>query len=99
MDKNKPLRFQLPSSRNYFCEMTKKPSGYELAFFKSINKIKTAFIQEQQLDRQYLHKIAVDAGIEFYALTGPYDCADEILRQWHRNFKEKGFFQKLFGKK
>ena len=99
MAKTKTVRFQLPSSRNYYCEMTKKPSGYELVFFRSTDKIKTVNLQELQLDRHYLHKLAVNVGIEFYALTGPYDCADEILRQWHENFKEKGFFQKLFNKK
>ncbi len=98
MDKNKRVRFQLPSSRNYFCEMSKNPSGYELVFFHSSTKKKTVVISEKQLDRHYLHKIAVNIGIEFYALSGPYDCADEILRQWHKNFEEKGFLQRLFGK-
>ena len=98
MDKNKRVRFQLPSSRNYFCEMAKKPSGYELVFFQSSTKIKTVTVNEKQIDRHYLHKIAVSIGIEFYALTGPYDVADEILRQWQKNFEGKGFFQRLFGK-
>ena len=98
MATNKRIRFQLPSSRNYFCEMTKIPSGYELEFFQSSTKIKTVTISEKQLDRHYLHKIAVSIGIEFYALTGPYDCADEILRRWHKNFEERGFLQRLFGK-
>ena len=98
MVKNKRIRFQLPSSRNYFCEMAESPSGYELVFFQSSTKLKTVSISEKQLDRHYLHKIAVGIGIEFYALTGPYDCADEILRQWHKNFENKGFFQRFFGK-
>jgi len=98
MAKNNRIRFQLPSSRNYFCEMSKTPSGYELVFFQASKMIKNVAISERQLDRHYLHKIAVGIGIEFYALTGPYDCADEILRQWHKNFEDKGFFQRLFGK-
>ena len=98
MAKNKKVRFQLPSSRNYFCEMSKNPSGYELVFFQSSNKVKTVAITERQLDRHYLHKVAVSIGIEFYALTGPYDCADAILRQWHKNFEKKGFLQRIFGK-
>ena len=98
MVKNKAIRFQLPSSRNYFCEMTKTSSGYELIFFQSSTKLKTVIISERQLDRHYLHKTAVGIGIEFYALTGPYDCADEILRQWHKNFENKGFLQRIFGK-
>jgi len=98
MAKNKRVRFQLPSSRNYFCEMTKKPSGYELVFFQSSTKVKTVIISEQQLSRHYLHKVAVSIGIEFYALTGPYDCADAILRQWQKNFEDRGFLQRLFGK-
>ena len=98
MAKNKRVRFQLPSSRNYFCEMAKSPTGYELVFFQSSNKVKTVTITERQLDRHYLHKVAVSIGIEFYALTGPYDCADEILRQWHENFENKGFLQRIFGK-
>jgi hypothetical protein len=78
--------------------MAKSPSGYDLVFFQSSNKVKTVAISERQLDRHYLHKIAVSIGIEFYALTGPYDVADEILRQWHKNFEDKGFLQRLFGK-
>ena len=98
MAKNKRVRFQLPSSRNYYCEMTKNPSGYELVFFQSSTKKKKVVIREDQLDRHYLHKIAVSIGIEFYALTGPYDVADEILRQWAKNFEDRGFLQKIFGK-
>lgn len=95
---NQKVRFQVPSSRNHFCEMQKTKVGYQLTFFNVSEKIKVAEISESQLDREYLRKLAVNTGIEFYALTGPYDCSDEILRQWHKHFKKKGFLQKLLGK-
>lgn len=91
------LRFQLPSARNHFCEMTKINEGYKLTFFNQERKIRSENITEAQLDREFLRKIAVSSGIEFYALTGPYDVADEILNQWHENFKRKGLFSRLFG--
>ena len=90
------VRFQLPSSRNYFCEMSRIDEGYELIFYQAITRIKTFHITEAQIDRQYLHKIAVNVGIDFYALTGPYDCADKILRQWHKHFKKKSWKERLF---
>ena len=78
--------------------MQKLKEGYRLAFFNVGGKIKTVEITESQLDREYLRKLAVNTGIEFYALTGPYDCSDEILRQWHKHFKKKGLMSRLFGK-
>ena len=78
--------------------MQKTKEGYRLTFFNVGEKIKVVKISESQLDREYLRKLAVNTGIEFYALTGPYDCSDEILRQWHKHFKKKGFFQRLLGK-
>jgi hypothetical protein len=42
--------------------------------------------------------MAVNVGIDFYALTGPYDFADEILRLWHKNFKKKGILERIFKK-
>ena len=93
---NKKVRFQLPSSREYFCEMSSNETGYELTFYKANTRLKAVKITEAQLDREFLRKLAVNVGIEFYALTGPYDCADAILRQWHQNFKKKGFLQRLF---
>ena len=97
MSSNK-IRFQLPSSTDYFCEMSGIKGGYKLVFYQSIKKIKTITITEAQLDRQFLHKVTVNVGINFYALSGPYDCADEILRQWHRHFKRKSWKQRLFGR-
>ncbi|MFX0052538.1 MAG: hypothetical protein ACFE8U_14740 [Candidatus Hermodarchaeota archaeon] len=94
----KKIRFQLPSSRNHFCEMSESNGGYKITFFNITRKLKTIEISEAQLDRQYLHKISINAGIEFYALTGPYDTADEILRQWHKHFEKKGFLRRLLGK-
>ncbi|MFX0125170.1 MAG: hypothetical protein ACFFAE_16175 [Candidatus Hodarchaeota archaeon] len=94
---NQKIRFQVPSSRNHYCEMQKIKEGYRLTFFNVNKKIKTLEITETQLDREYLRKLSVNAGIEFYALTGPYDCSEEILRQWHKHFRKKGFFQRLFG--
>jgi hypothetical protein len=79
--------------------MAKTPTGYELVFSQASSKVKTVIISEKQLDRHYLHKIAVSIGIEFYALTGPYDVADAILRQWHANFEDRGFLHRIFGKK
>jgi hypothetical protein len=76
--------------------MTKIKEGYRLTFFNTTRKLKTIEISEAQLDRQYLHKISINAGIEFYALTGPYDAADEILRQWEKHFEKKGFFSRIF---
>lgn len=96
--KPQKIRFQIPSSRNHFCEMQKTEEGYRLTFFDVGKKLKTVSISENQIDRESLRKIAVNAGIEFYALTGPYDCSDEILRQWHKHFKRKGLLGKLFGK-
>ena len=78
--------------------MTKLPEGYNLEFYQSMTKIKTISITEDQLVRQYLHKLAINVGINFYALTGPYDCADEILRQWHKHFKKKGWIERLLGR-
>ncbi|UCE12239.1 MAG: hypothetical protein JSV04_08530 [Candidatus Heimdallarchaeota archaeon] len=92
------IRFQIPSSRNHFCEMQKTEGGYQLTFFDVGKKLKTVNITEDQIDREYLRKLSVKAGVNFYALTGPYDCSDEILRQWHKHFKKKGFFGRLFGK-
>ncbi|MFX1507000.1 MAG: hypothetical protein ACFFDC_12925 [Promethearchaeota archaeon] len=77
--------------------MQKTKEGYRLTFYNVGEKIKTVQITESQLDREYLRKVAVNTGIEFYALTGPYDCSDEILRQWHKHFKKKGFLNRLFG--
>ncbi len=97
VSKNQKIRFQVPSSRNYFIEMIKSKKGYHLTFFKMGSKLKTITIEENQLDREYLRKLAVNAGIDFYALTGPYDVADEILRQWHKHFKKKGLLRRLLG--
>ncbi len=96
--KNQKIRFQVPSSRNHYCEMRRTKEGYRLTFFNVGRKLKTIEFTESQLDREYLRKLSVNVGIEFYALTGPYDCSDEILRQWHKHFKRKGFLQRLFGK-
>ncbi|UCG03174.1 MAG: hypothetical protein JSW11_04125 [Candidatus Heimdallarchaeota archaeon] len=98
MPSNHKVRFQVPSSRNHYCEMQKIKEGYRLTFFNLGNKIKTFIITESQLDREYLRKLSVNTGIEFYALTGPYDCSDEILRQWHKHFKKKGLLQRFLGK-
>jgi len=54
-------------------------------------------VTKAQLDREFLRKVAVNTGIEFYALTGPYDVADEILNQWHDHFEKKGFLRRIFG--
>ncbi len=97
--KNQKIRFQVPSSRNHFCEMRRIKEGYRLTFFNVGKKIKTVEITESQIDREYLRKLSVNAGIEFYALSGPYDCSDAILRQWTKHFEKKGFLQRLFGKK
>jgi hypothetical protein len=78
--------------------MSQIPEGYNLEFYQSMTKIKTISITEAQLVRQYLHKLAINVGINFYALTGPYDCADEILRQWHKHFKKKGWLERLFNR-
>ncbi len=78
--------------------MSEIKGGYNLVFYQTMTKIKTISITEAQLDRQFLHKMAVNVGINFYALTGPYDCADEILRQWHKHFKKKGWKQRIFGR-
>ena len=94
----KKIRFQLPSCRNYFSEMLQIPGGYELTFFDSGEKMKTVQVTEAQIDRQYLYKMVINVGIDFYALTGPYDCADEILRVWHKHFKPRSFLERLFGK-
>ncbi|MHA2293813.1 MAG: hypothetical protein ACXACK_16750 [Candidatus Hodarchaeales archaeon] len=72
-------------------------NGYKLVFFQLGQKIKTFSITENQIDREYLRKMAVNVGINFYALTGPYDVADEILRQWHKYFEKKGFFSRFLG--
>ena len=92
------IRFQVPSSRNYFCEIKNEKTNYYLTFFQEGNKINKKTFTENQLDREYLRKIAVNIGIEFYALTGPYDFADEVLRLWHKHYKKKGLFQRLFKK-
>ena len=78
--------------------MQRTKEGYRLTFFNVGKKLKVIEINESQLDREYLRKLAVNAGIEFYALTGPYDCSDEILRQWHKHFKKKGLLRRLLGK-
>lgn len=96
--KKKKIRFQLPSSTNYFCEMVEISGGYELAFYNSGEKMKDVQVTEAQIDRQFLYKLVINVGIDFYALTGPYDCADEILRVWHKNFKPRSFLERLFGK-
>ena len=96
---NQKIRFQVPSSRNHFCEMRRIKEGYSLTFFNVGRKIKTVEITESQIDREYLRKLSVNAGIEFYALSGPYDCSDAILRHWHEHFEKKGLLQRLFGKK
>jgi hypothetical protein len=96
--KKEKTRFQLPSSTNYFCEMLQIPGGYELTFYNSGEKMKTVQITEAQLDRQYLYKLVINVGIDFYALTGPYDCADEILRVWHKYYKPRSFLERLFGR-
>ncbi len=98
MVSDEKIRFQLPSSQNYFCEMKRIETGYELIFYQAITRIKTIHITEAQIDRQFLHKVAVNVGIDFYALTGPYDCADEILRQWHKHFKKKRWIDRIFGR-
>ena len=90
------IRFSIPSSRNHFCEMIKTDNGYKLTFFQESIKLKAFEINEYQINREYLRKISIKAGIEFYALSGPYDSADEILIQWKKNFEKKGFFQRLF---
>ncbi|MFX0174410.1 MAG: hypothetical protein ACFE9L_21235 [Candidatus Hodarchaeota archaeon] len=95
---SKKIRFQLPSTRNHFCEMRKTDGGYKITFFNMTRKLKTIEISEAQLDRQYLHKVSINAGIEFYALTGPYDTADEILRQWYTHFEKKGLLSRLLGR-
>ncbi len=97
VSKKRKIRFQVPSSRNYFVEMIKSKIGYQLTFFKMGSKLKTISIEENQLDREYLRKMAINAGIDFYALTGPYDVADEILRQWHKHFKKTGLLRRLLG--
>jgi hypothetical protein len=71
---------------------------YDLVFYKENTKLRTATISEAQLSRQALHKIAVNTEINFYALTGPYDCADEILRQWNKHFKKRSWLERIFGK-
>ncbi len=92
------IRFQVPSSRNYFCEIKNVKTNYYLTFFHEGDKINEKTFTENQLDREYLRKIAVNIGIEFYALTGPYDFADEVLRLWHKHYKKKGLLQRLFKK-
>ena len=77
--------------------MAKTKEGYKLNFYNQEKKIQSINITEAQLDREFLRKVAVNTGIEFYALTGPYDVADEILNQWHEHFKKKGLFKRLFG--
>lgn len=91
-------RFQLPSARNYFCEMKKTDTGYSLVIFHESEKLVTLSLTNQDINREILRKYAVNSGIEFYALSGPYDAADEILRQWHRHFKEKSILKRIFGK-
>lgn len=70
-------------------------SSYKLTFFHVAKRIKEYNFTEDQLDREYLRKMAVNVGIEFYALTGPYDFADKILRLWHRHFKKKGLLERI----
>ncbi len=89
------LRFQIPSSRNYYCEIVKTKSTYKLSFFHVGEKIKELVFFENQLDREFLRKMAVNVGINFYALSGPYDFADEILRLWHKHFKKKGLIERI----
>ena len=70
--------------------MSRIEEGYELIFYRAITRVKTIHITEAQIDRQYLHKVAVNVGIEFYALTGPYDCADEYYVSGIKTSKRKG---------
>lgn len=97
-NKKQKIRFRVPSSRNHFCEMQRTKEGYILSFFNAGRKMKTVEITESQIDREYLRKLSVNAGIEFYALTGPYDCSDDILQQWHKHFKRKGLLQRFRGR-
>ncbi|MHA2248094.1 MAG: hypothetical protein ACXADY_24310, partial [Candidatus Hodarchaeales archaeon] len=76
--------------------MRRTKEGYRLTFFNVGKKIKTVEITESQIDREYLRKLSVNAGIEFYALTGPYDCSDAILRQWAKHFEKKRIFTEIF---
>ena len=92
-------RFQVPSSRNYFCEIIKIKTGYKLTFFHVGQKIKEFEIIEDQIDREYLRKMEIKIGIEFYALTGPYDFADELLRIWHKHYKKKGLLERILKNK
>lgn len=78
--------------------MQRVKEGYRLTFFNVNKRLKIVEITESQLDREYLRKLSINVGIEFYALTGPYDCSEEILRQWHKHFKKKGFLQRFLGK-
>ena len=90
------IRFQIPSSRNYYCEIIKTKSVYRMSFFHVGEKIKELTFTESQLDREFFRKMAINVGIDFYALTGPYDFADEILRHWHKHFKKKGLLERMF---
>ena len=78
--------------------MEKIDSGYSLDFFHEGKKLKRIQISNQDINRETLRRLAINIGIEFYALSGPYDAADEILRQWHKHFKEKGILKRIFGK-
>ncbi|MHA1227232.1 MAG: hypothetical protein ACTSPV_10865 [Candidatus Hodarchaeales archaeon] len=96
----KKINFQVPSSRNTYCELKKLSSGYQISFFKEGRPLKSFKITERDIDREKLRGIAIKAGIDdWYSLSGPYDVADEILRQWHKHFEKKtGLLGRLFGK-
>jgi hypothetical protein len=75
--------------------MTQTSLGFRLELFSSSTKIRSFQVSEEQFTRETLRKVAANSGIEFYALSGPYDMADEILKQWKKNFQKKGFLQRL----
>ncbi|MFW9853749.1 MAG: hypothetical protein ACFFFG_01720 [Candidatus Thorarchaeota archaeon] len=92
------VRFQVPSCRNYYLEMSQTSVGYQFELFRSGHRIKSFQVTEADFTRENLRKTAANSGIEFYALSGPYDMADEILRQWKKHFQKKGFLQRLLRK-
>ncbi|MHA1974335.1 MAG: hypothetical protein ACTSW1_15150 [Candidatus Hodarchaeales archaeon] len=96
----KKINFQVPSSRNTYCELKRLATGYRISFFKEGKALNSYNITEREIDREKLRGLAIKAGIDdWYSLSGPYDVADEILRQWHKHFEKKpGLLHKLFGK-
>ena len=78
--------------------MEKIENGYSLVIFREDKRLKKIILSEQDINREILRKHAINIGIEFYALSGPYDAADEILRQWHKYFNKKSFLKRLFEK-